>query len=155
MVDQDVGADYTCVARLQGSCVVDSILAWSDAWFVAGGPALVLKLLWGYCGMRRDRSDSQVDATGESSPTSQTPADGCIELCIHLLAGMVRSSVCLREIFLQHHGFHVVAACLFRLKDKENSITVSVVNTCMELVRGFGADSRGGDGLAAALQGLL
>eukprot|EP01036_Dinobryon_divergens_P021521 gene21521-29534_t len=72
-----------------------------------------------------------------------------------MIASVLRSSVEMRDVFLQQHGFHIIACCLRKLPNKSSNLDIKTVEMCFELVRALGVDAEEGDCIAAALQGLF
>ena len=140
------------IPSLSGSCVIHrNTQNWNWALLSSGGCIPLLYMLFHYCRSHPAGPDSRSTSSGAASAAHSA----CISATLNLIAHFLKSSVDGREQFLLLHGFHVVALCLHSLPQKEVSITRGLVERCFDVVRAFGLDATLGDGVAAALQGLL
>lgn len=123
--------------------------SWAESWLTAGGCPLLLYLLQEYV--------RAVPYTNTISDKRESHEDffGLVKQTIRLIATLVESSAELKEQFIQVHGFHVISSCLVQIQEKDTMITKEVVDCCVELTLSLGLDALKGDGIAAALQGLL
>jgi hypothetical protein len=122
-------------------------------WQAAGGVALPLNLLWEYCGRAALLPEKHGHGHGEEAALLKT----CILSTLELLSCLVAGSMDMRDAILQEHGFHVVALALGRLPLAAQPffLDAEMADGCLRLVRALRDDAAGGDGIAAALQGLL
>jgi hypothetical protein len=124
---------------------------------LAGGCAVPLYLIWSYSMLLRNTDNTQ------QAVYPPHIVQECISASIDVLAKMIRNSSALKEQFLQIHGFHLISNCLFKffLCKKENLVVLNeecdlqLVDSCIELTSALGIDVLSGDGISAALQGLL
>ena len=170
----------TLVPSMTGACQlsvidgVDSTMSRADTWLAAGGSMLLILMLQEYVkaiNMRyhsgpRGNSNSNVMTSSSSnlssslSQSQQQHQQGedltsLLHKSMSLLATLLESSADLKEQFIQIHGFHVIGSILAQLFHKRRTITNETVDCCVELCLSLGTDATKGDGIAAALQGLL
>lgn len=139
---------------LKGECKLDIHQTWTNMWLSAGGVSLGLQLLWTYCEMLNEES---LVLAGQLRTTSNTKDlyYCCVTSVIDLLSKMVGVSPEMRDTFVQIHGNHLVAVALRSVEQKKNVFDDRLINSVFHLIESLGADSRDGDGVAAALQGLV
>ena len=113
---------------------------------------MLLYLLQEYVRAVPSSSDMNATKTTENDPPDVI---ALVKQTICLLATLIEASAELKEQFIQIHGFHVVSTCLSQLQDKRALISTDIVDCCIELTLSLGLDALKGDGIAAALQGLL
>ena len=133
---------------------INSSRGWAESWLTAGGCPLLLYLLREYV--------HAIPFSMKLNVKTQLMEDGSpidflmlVKQTICLLASLIESSAELKEQFIQIHGFHVVGSCLSQIENKGTAISKELVDCCVELTLSLGLDALKGDGIAAALQGLL
>ena len=152
-----VANDKMLFPQMLGSVTAHLNVSWSQCWWFCGSSSLVLDLIWTTC---------------TKSPL--TPYSG-LEIVrsnllglLTVLAAVVRSSPNHREFFIQGHGFHLLSLCLEELSDRSRSLdaessavyldamfSTALVDKCFDVLTALGMDGHQGDGMVAALQGLL
>jgi hypothetical protein len=127
-----------------------------DIWQDAGGCTLLLYMFWTYC-------DSKFDALVDNTENESDP-DARLEMIkvgmcrtLSLIALLIERSTDFKEQFIQQHGFHVLGYCLSSLPEsiKKKFLDTQFIDECISVVNALGPDSVKGDGIAAAMQGLL
>ncbi|KAJ1415180.1 hypothetical protein B484DRAFT_434793, partial [Ochromonadaceae sp. CCMP2298] len=171
--------DEPLLCSLTGTAVVDLSSGGLDVWPEAGGVALLLYLFWIYCdvwgdsgrggggsggstgsGLAVDTSNTLISDTTPSTttptPTPPTHALSALRCLNTLLSQLLGASNDLKEQFVQLHGFHVLGSCLALLPAQVQVLMdTDLVDQLFDLVAAMGADATRGDGITAALQGLL
>jgi Domain of unknown function (DUF4704) len=132
---------------------VNSSRGWAESWLTAGGCPLLLYLLQEYVRALPNPTIPIVVKVPPDEPAIDFMT--LIRQTVCLLATLIESSAELKEQFIQIHGFHVVSSCLSQIQGKNTLITKDIVDCCVELTLSLGLDALRGDGIAAALQGLL
>lgn len=135
--------------NITGGCRVTLPNSWVDAWLDAGGCAVILYLINHYCSL----ANTEVETDGVETKSSESM--GCVKRGLSLLTQLVRQSAEAKEQFIQTHGFHLLSHSLAQLTHKGFQLDLDMINLCCDLLPALGADARNGDGVAAALQGLL
>ena len=125
---------------------------WAESWLTAGGCPLLLYLLQEYVRAVPSSLNNTAPKISENDPPDVI---ALVKQTICLLATLIEASAELKEQFIQIHGFHVVSTCLSQLQEKKTLISTDIVDCCIELTLSLGLDALKGDGIAAALQGLL
>ena len=154
-----VANDKMLFPQMMGDVVPHLNVSWSECWWFCGSGTLVLDLIWYTC------TKGPLDPSASLSITKSN----LISL-ISLLAAVVRSSPNHRESFIQGHGFHLLSMDLEELADRVRSLEISdetdilpvdaifnnsLVDKCFDVLTSLGMDGHQGDGMIAALQGLL
>lgn len=151
--------DELLSCTLTGNCAVQIHSGGVDVWMEAGGCALVMYLFWAYSDLKA--------GNGNGTGANKVPvnvSDEALELAsqgmrdtLTLLAQLIQSSPDLKEQFVQIHGFHVLGHCLSMLPDhlKRQLINPALIDLCFNVVSALGPDALKGDGITAAMQGLL
>ena len=137
------GSDVLGSARIVGSCLVRHSPSPQRLWESVGGPTIVLFMLHQY--IKESSDNTSVDIWMEKTAIS----------AIALVEALVKDSLPMREIFLQEHGFHVLASCLRKLCGKLGALNKAIVEGCLSLARSLKTDLLQGDAAAAVLQGIL
>jgi hypothetical protein len=155
---------------ITGGCRVTQPNGWVSAWMNAGGCTVVLYLLNSFCVAVNNHvvasSSSQSINIDISTNTSSSLAGNnndqitigpmqSVKNCLSFLSQFIRASAEAKEQFIQLHGFHVLGHRLSRLRNKSVLMDLEMVNLCCDLLLALSVDGRSGDGIAAALQGLL
>ena len=160
---------------ITGGCRLSLPCSWVSAWIDAGSCSVILHLISYYCkAINLDVSTQAAAAnltnntpsptTSITSPPTSPPTAvvvqpsetiHCLKQTIDLLQQLLRTSAEAKEQFLQIHGFHILSHHLAQLYRKDLHLDVDLVTACCALLPALGIDSRSGDGIAAALQGLL
>ena len=158
---------------ITGGCRLSLPCSWVSAWIDAGSCSVILHLISYYCkeiNLDVSTQAAAANLTNNTSSTSTTtpptspptavvvqPSETihCLKQTIDLLQQLLRTSADAKEQFLQIHGFHILSHHLAQLYRKDLHLTVDLVTACCALLPALGIDSRSGDGIAAALQGLL
>jgi hypothetical protein len=138
-------ADSLAPPRLVGACS-PCLATQQRLWEDVGGPSIVLFML----------HQCIKDSTEHSSNISLL--ERVVLSAVRLVTALVQESMLMREVFLQEHGFHVLALCLRALPRAVSSglLGRALVDACIQLARGLKTDlAEGGDAAAAALQGVL
>ena len=169
----------TLVPSMTGACQlsvidgVDSTMSRADTWLAAGGSMLLILIMQEYVKAinaryqsgQRGNGSSSIAVSSSSNQSSLSPSQqlhqpgedlpSLLHKSMSLLATLLESSADLKEQFVQIHGFHVIGSVLAQLYHKHYTITKETVDCCVELCLSLGTDATKGDGIAAALQGLL
>ena len=169
----------TLVPSMTGTCQlsvidgIDSTMSRADTWLAAGGSMLLILMIQEYVKAinvryqsgQRGTSSSNITTSSSSNPSSLLQSQllnqqgedllSLLHKNMSLLATLLESSADLKEQFVQIHGFHVIGSILAQLLQKHRTITKEMVDCCVELCLSLGTDATKGDGIAAALQGLL
>eukprot|EP01038_Epipyxis_sp_PR26KG_P005336 gene5336-7405_t len=155
MVNRLAEFDSPLVVTLQGTATLGFRSSWVESYMEAGGSSLVLYMLWNYCGIKYKVVDSSKAADATSSKLEF--GLNCIKKCMTLVGNLIKATADLKEHFIQIHGFHITGSCLSSLSQdvKKNYIDQEIVNISIDLVKSLRNDSVKGDGITAALQGLL
>lgn len=146
MTPRVVESDQTKIPFHTGMCDVDVSSSWLTTWNNVGGTGIILYLLWDYANFR---------STGGNGGNVADTMFACVNGVLDLLTMLLTRSAVARDQFLQDHGFHVISLTLARLEQKSVALDVNMVNKCIQLVLALQSDGSDGDGLTAALQGLL
>jgi hypothetical protein len=166
--------DELLLCTLTGGCAVRGLTGGIDVWQDAGGCAVVMYLFWAYCDINctsaksapssnksqanflDDAVDRPPSAASTSKPLNEHAKDGILAT-LRLLALLIATSTDFKEQFIQCHGFHVIGYCLSIMPDavKRSLIDEELIDICFDLVQALGHDSERGDGISAAMQGLL
>lgn len=152
-----VANDKMLFPQMVGGLTAHLNVSWSACWWFCGSSNLVLDLIWTTC---------------SKSPLSPSTNLGILKSnllgLVSLLAAVVKSSPNHREAFIQGHGFHLLSLCLEELADRIKSLdaearaacmdaifSTMIVDKCFDTLTALGMDGHQGDGMVAALQGLL
>lgn len=160
LVEDSSSEGNLLVPSMTGTCKmsikdgINSTRGWAESWLTAGGCPLLLYLLREYVRAIPYSTDSDTKLLlVEDEPSVDFIM--FVKQTICLLASLIESSAELKEQFIQIHGFHVVSSCLSQIDQKDTAISKELVDCCVELTLSLGLDALKGDGIAAALQGLL
>lgn len=149
--------DEMLSCTLSGSCAVQTNSGGVDVWMEAGGCSLIMYLFWAYSDLNATIGTGTGKVTASISGEALERASQGMHDTLSLLALIIRSSPDLKEQFIQIHGFHVLGYCLSMLPENlmQKLINPSLIDLCFEVVRALGPDAQKGDGITAAMQGLL
>lgn len=144
---QKQDSDQSFMVGLHGKCSTVQGISWMEHLYNCGGVSLLMYLFWTYS-----------TKYGKLDLSANLHIKASMQKMLFLLQQLISNHVDMKEQFLQHHGFHLLAHCLYRpsLVSKENDIIDgSLIGSAVEVVIALGLDATKGDGGAAALQGLL
>ena len=155
---RSVEHDEPLFCTLTGGCQVRSLASGIDVWQDAGGCAVIMYLFWSYCDVKHANTSAQLGkATDTAGDTTLDTVQSSLSGTLTLLARLISSSTDFKEQFIQCHGFHVMGFCLSVLADnvKKSIINEEFIDKCFCVVQALGPDAERGDGISAAMQGLL
>ena len=139
-------SDSSKVPFLTGHSDVEVTSSWVTTWMHVGGTGVMMYLIWDYANYR---------VTGSAATATAELMLSCVFGVMDLLSVLLTRSCAGRDQFLQEHSFHVLALTLGRLENKAVALDVTMANRCIQLLLSMQSDALDGDGIAAALQGLL
>lgn len=125
-----------------GNVLLQSDTLVQECWIRAGGCMPLLHMLSIVCATSIETSNIEM-------------LSAVISDLLLVLASILKLSIDVREQFIQLHGFHIIANRISLISQKMSVINDQIVDACFEVVRSMGLDTNSGDGIAAALQGLL
>ena len=122
------------VPFIAGGCTFITAVSWNQVWIHLGGTTALLYLVWSY-------SQQSNEAGKEGREEHRQQCFACIHKTLELLEVLLCSSADARDLFLQEHGFHLLAYSLARVGLGSSSASSSFINRdlvdrCFDLVQG-------------------
>lgn len=153
MVSVPMERDSFIFISLSGQCSLVLNESWIESVMEAGGCILPMHLIWVYSTIKFDGKNESEIAVDDDFVSMRCS----VVECLGLLSGLIKCHTDLKEQFIQMHGFHILSYILSNLPPelKKSLIDVKFVDACCSLVDSLGTDSTRGDGICAAMQGLL
>lgn len=144
--------DLPLIVSLHGKCKSILSKSWVDQLVCTGGILLPLYLFWSY-----SIKIGKADFGAHTSEYNQQ-MKVCMLKSLRVVQYLLQVSIDAKEQLLQTHGFHVLAHCIYSaLVENAEYFTTDalVIEAILSIVAELRYDASKGDGIAAALQGIL